>query len=54
MSGAHRAGWIMFLVSALLFGWSGVQTGDWWVVVGSAVFGSACVLFLLPDGDPEA
>ncbi len=39
----------MFLVSAVLFGWSGARSGDLLVVAGSAVFGVACVLFLLPN-----
>lgn len=48
----HRAGWLLFLASAVLFAWSGVLAGDWLVVAGSVVFGGACVLFLVPDGDP--
>lgn len=39
----------MFMGSAVLFGWSGLRSGDPYVVAGSAVFGLACVLFLLPD-----
>lgn len=36
------------MVSAVLFGWSGLSSGDPYVVAGSVVFGLACVLFLLP------
>ncbi len=38
----------MFLVSAGLFGWSGLRAGDGYIVAGSTVFGLACVFFLLP------
>ncbi len=38
----------MFVVSAVLFGWSGARSGDLLVVAGSAVFGLACLLFLVP------
>ncbi len=57
---AERVGWGMFIVSAVLFGWSGARSGDLLVVAGSVVFGLACVLFLLPvrggrpDDDIEA
>lgn len=40
-------GWFMFLLSAILFAWSGVRSGDWLVVWASAVFGIACLLFLV-------
>ncbi len=36
------------MVSAMLFGWSGLRSGDPYVVAGCVVFGLACVLFLLP------
>lgn len=42
-----QIGWVMFLVSAILFAWSGVRSGDWLVVWASVVFGVACLLFLL-------
>ncbi|MDZ7676309.1 MAG: hypothetical protein U5K30_14725 [Acidimicrobiales bacterium] len=45
----HRAGWLLFLLSAALFTTVGVRDGDWLVVAASVVFGAACVLFLLPD-----
>ena len=42
----HRIGWFMFVVSAVLFGISGVRSGDVPVIIGSAVFGVACLAFL--------
>lgn len=45
----HRLGWILFLISAVLFATAGIRSGDWLVVAGSVVFGGACVLFLWPD-----
>ncbi len=49
MSRAHRFGWLLFLVSALLFGVAGIRSGDWMVFLGSVVFGVACVVFLVAD-----
>lgn len=49
MSRWHRTGWILFLVSAVLFALAGVRSGDWLVVGGSVVFGVACLLFLRND-----
>ena len=49
MRGVHKLGWLLFLVSAVLFTISGVRSGDVLVVTASIVFGGACVLFLLPD-----
>lgn len=48
MRHVDRVGWVMFMVSAVLFGWSGLRAGEPYVVAGSVVFGLACVLFLLP------
>ncbi len=48
---AHRIGWLMFIVSAVLFTWAGVRAGDWLTVTASVVFGVACVLFLAVQGD---
>lgn len=42
----HRIGWLMFVASAVLFGISGVRSGDVPVMIGSAVFGVACLAFL--------
>lgn len=46
MSSLHRAGWILFLVCAVLYAGSGIRAGDGLVVIGSIVFGLACILFL--------
>lgn len=46
MSSLHRAGWLLFLVCAVLYTGSGIRAGDGLVVVGSVVFGVACLLFL--------
>lgn len=48
MSHAHRIGWSLFLVSAVLFGWAGIRSGDDLVTAGSVVFGVACLFFLAP------
>lgn len=48
MHHAERVGWGMFIVSAVLFGWAGLRSGDALTFWGSVVFGLACVLFLLP------
>lgn len=47
----HRIGWALFLASALAFTAVGVRDGDLLVTVASVLFGVACVLFLLPEGD---
>ncbi len=39
-------GWLLFLMSAVLFAVAGVRSEDPLVVAGSAVFGLACLLFL--------
>ena len=44
-----RLGWALFLVSAVCFTIAGIQAGDPAVVIGSVVFGVACVLFLSPS-----
>ncbi|MFP3883106.1 MAG: hypothetical protein ACLFRT_04335 [Actinomycetota bacterium] len=49
MPALHRLGWILFLISAVLFATAGIRSGDWLVVAGSVVFGGACVLFLWPE-----
>jgi hypothetical protein len=50
----HQIGWIAFMASAVLFGWSGARAGDALVVGGSIVFGVACVAFLVPAGSRTA
>lgn len=39
-------GWILFLVCAVIFVVVGVRDGDILMVLGSAAFLTACVLFL--------
>lgn len=46
MARPHRLGWILFIVSAVLFAAAGIRDGDWLVTAASIVFGAACVLFL--------
>ena len=41
-------GWLLFVVSALFFLWSGATAGDPVLVVGSAFFLVACFVFLWP------
>jgi len=41
---------LLFILSAVLFAWSGIRAGDALVVVASVVFGAACVLFLAVEG----
>ena len=41
-----QVGWIFFLISAAFFTVAGLRAGDPLVVIGSIVFGIACVLFL--------
>ncbi|MDO8107700.1 hypothetical protein Q6348_10885 [Isoptericola sp. b441] len=45
----HQLGWLLFLLSAVLYAWAGARAGDLLVVAGSVVFGGACVLFLVPE-----
>ena len=46
----HQIGWLLFLASAALFTAAGIRSGDGLVIAGSVVFGTACLLFLLPRG----
>ena len=48
-----RWGWLLFLVSAVLFTAAGVRAGDWLVVGGSIVFGVACLFFLAPRAESD-
>lgn len=41
-------GWMLFLLCALLFLWSGITAGDRILIAGSAVFLLACLVFLWP------
>ena len=51
MPRAHRYGWQLFILSAILFAAAGLRDGDPLVVAASLVFGVACVLFLVVEGD---
>ncbi len=42
------AGWILFIVCALLFLAAAVRQGDILTIIGSLVFLVACILFLMP------
>lgn len=48
----HRStdlwGWILFLLSAVVFVAVGIRDGDALMTLGSALFLAACVLFLVP------
>jgi len=48
MSRRDRLGWLLFLISAVLFTAAGVRARDPLVIAGSVVFGVACLLFLTP------
>lgn len=41
-------GWTLFVLCAITYLAAGVRDGDALVVVGSAIFLGACVVFLLP------
>ena len=49
---AHRYGWLLFILSAVLFTAAGVRAGDWLTVAASVVFGVACVIFLVVHEEP--
>jgi uncharacterized membrane protein YhhN len=44
----HVAGWILFLICAVLFIASGIKNKDTLTLAGSIVFLIACVVFLIP------
>ena len=44
----HLAGWILFILCALLFILSALQNGDLILTLASLVFLVACILFLIP------
>lgn len=42
-------GWTLFIVCALLYCASTLETGPWWTgFVGSVVFLVACIVFMIP------
>lgn len=44
----HLAGWLLFVVCALLFIASAVKNQDLLTLIGSLLFLAACVVFLIP------
>ena len=44
----HLAGWVLFLLCAILFIISALQSGDILLLLGSLVFFLACILFIIP------
>ena len=44
----HLAGWILFILCALLFILSALKSGDLILTLASMIFLAACVLFLIP------
>jgi uncharacterized membrane protein YhhN len=44
----HLAGWILFILCAILFVASGIRNHDALTIIGSVIFLIACVVFLVP------
>lgn len=44
----ERAGWILFIVSAVFFTWASWRAGDMLALAGSLFFLFACLVFLVP------
>jgi uncharacterized membrane protein YhhN len=44
----HVAGWILFVICAVVFIASGIKNKDMLTIAGSIVFLIACVVFLIP------
>jgi len=44
----HLAGWVMFILCAVLFLISGVRNRDIYSISGNVVFLAACFAFVLP------
>jgi uncharacterized membrane protein YhhN len=42
----HAVGWMLFLLCAVLFLFSGWRSGDAMITAGSALFLIACIVFL--------
>lgn len=42
------AGWLLFIVCALLYILSSLRNADWLALTGSVVFLLACVVFVVP------
>jgi len=48
------AGWILFILSALLFTWSTARAGDYIGLAASLLFLIACLVFLVPIFRPQS
>ena len=44
----HVAGWLLFILCAVLFIASSVKSGDTLALIGSVIFLIACIVFLVP------
>ena len=44
----HLAGWVVFIICAVLFIASSLKSGDILMLVASVVFLAACIIFLIP------
>ncbi|MFC2020273.1 cytochrome oxidase subunit III [Chloroflexota bacterium] len=44
----NLAGWILFVVCAGFFIISAIKAGDIWYLIGSVIFLSGCILFIIP------
>lgn len=49
----HIAGWILFILCAVLFFFSALRDGDGVLVLASLIFLAACILFLVPLLRPD-
>jgi len=43
-----KLGWWLFIVSAMLFGWSALRAGDWVAATGAGAFFVANISFMIP------
>ncbi|MGB0210150.1 MAG: hypothetical protein ACPGCX_08665 [Ilumatobacteraceae bacterium] len=50
MRRGHLYGWMLFLLSAVIYLVAGIRAGDWLVILGSVVWAVACFVFLGTDG----
>ncbi|MEA3358850.1 MAG: hypothetical protein U9R17_05515 [Thermodesulfobacteriota bacterium] len=44
----HFAGWVVFVICAVLFIASSLKSGDILMLVASIVFLAACIIFIIP------
>ena len=44
----ERAGWVIFIASAICYTWAGLRAGDLLSTTGSLLFLIACFFFLAP------